>query len=78
MTIAAILDALVAIPKIGALIESLFAQIAIWYCQSAQADTLQAISDAAALGAHAQTTEDRYAAALAWQKALSSPRITPS
>jgi len=54
------------------------AAITLWYCQRAQTQTLSAIADAAALAAHATTDEERYAAADAWQKALSRPRITPS
>ena len=76
--ILAILNALVAIPKIAGYIESLAAAITQWYVARQTAQTLSMISDAAALAAKAQTTEDRYAAAQAWQAALSRGRVTPN
>lgn len=78
MSIAAILNALIAIPKIMGYVESFAASITLWYCQRAQTHTLQAIADAAALGARAKTDEDRYHVAKAWSDALSRPRITPN
>ncbi len=77
MSIALLLNALVAIPQIASLVESFASAVTLWFCQRAQTQTLQAISDAAALAARAQSDEERYASAQAWQAALSRPRITP-
>lgn len=74
----AILNAISAIPKIAGYVEQFAAAVVGWYVSRQKAATLSAIADAAALSAHAQTDEDRYNAAAAWQKALSSPRITNS
>lgn len=71
-----ILNALIAIPKIAGYVESAVQQIVLWYVQRQTAANLSAIADAAALSAHAKTEEDRYAAALSWQKALSRPSVT--
>ena len=76
--IATILNALIAIPKILGFVEQFAAAVTSWYCQRAQSETLKAIADAAALGARAQTDDDRYKVAQAWQSALSKPRITPN
>lgn len=76
--ITTILDALIAIPKIAGYVETAVSAIVLWYCQRATNQTLSAIADAAALAAKASTDAERYAAAQAWQKALSSPRVTPS
>lgn len=76
--ISTILNALVAIPKILGFVEDFASAVTLWYCQRAQASTLKDIADAAALGARAQSDEDRYKAAAAWQAALSKPRITPN
>lgn len=73
-----ILNALIAIPKIAGYVESAVQQIVLWYVQRQTAANLAAISDAAALSAHAQTDEDRYAAAKAWQDALSRPSVSIS
>ena len=77
MTVLGVLNALVAIPQIAGYVESFATQVVLWYCQRATNTTLAAIADAAALGAKAQTTEDRYAVAQAWATALSQPRVTP-
>lgn len=76
--ILAILNALAAIPKIAGYVEAFASYVTLWYCQRAEAQTLQKIADAAALGARAQTDADRYAAAQAWEVALSQPRTTPT
>lgn len=49
--------------------------IMLWYVQSSQSATLSQIADAAAMSARAQTQEDRFKAAEAWQRALSRPRV---
>lgn len=76
MTIGTILSALVALPKIGALIESLISSITLWYIQRQTTQTLSQIADAAALASRAQTDDERYQAAQAWQSALSRSRVS--
>ena len=78
MTIGAILSALAAIPQILSLVESFASSVVLWYCQRATNETLQAIANAAALGARAQTDAERYAVAQAWSAALAKPRVSPS
>ena len=78
MTIGAILSALAAIPQILGLVESFTSAVVLWYCQRANNETLQAIADAAALGARAQTDADRYQVAAAWSAALSRARVSSS
>ena len=73
-----ILSALAAIPSILGYVESFASAVTLWYCQRATNQTLSAIADAAALAAKASTDAERYAAAQAWQTALSTSRITPS
>jgi hypothetical protein len=76
MTIGAVLSALAAIPAIFGYVQSFVAQVMVWYIQNANNQTLSAIADAAALASRAKTDEERYAAAEAWQKALSRPRVS--
>lgn len=78
MTIGAILSALAAIPSIFGYVEKFAGAVTLWWIQRQGNQTLQLIADAAALGARAQTEEERYAVAQAWQTALSRPRITGS
>ena len=70
----AVLNALAAIPKIVGYVESFASLVTSWYVSRQTASTLSAIADAAALAARAQTDEERFAAAAAWQKALSRDR----
>jgi hypothetical protein len=72
----AILNALVAIPKIADLVMQTVSAIVGWYIQKQTSDTLAAIADAAAFAARAQTDEQRYQAAEKWRTALSRPRYT--
>ena len=72
------LNALAASPSILGYVESFASAVTLWYCQRATNQTLSAIADAAALAAKASTDAERYAAAQAWQTALSTSRITPS
>lgn len=74
----AILNALAAIPAILGYVESFAAVVTLWYCQRQTNETLTEIADAAALAANAKTDSDKFAAADAWAKALSRPRVTPS
>lgn len=69
-----ILSFLAAIPKIGEMVNLAVAQVVLWYVGQAKADTISAISDAAALASRASTDEERYQAAEAWRKALSRTR----
>lgn len=71
-----ILNALIAIPKIAGYVEEAAQEIVLWYVGRQQAATLSAIADAAALASRATTDEERYAAAQAWQTALSRPAIS--
>lgn len=78
MTIATILNALAAIPALINFVESTAAAITSWWVARQTTATLTLIADAAALAANASTDADRMAAAVAWQKALSQPRVTAS
>lgn len=69
-----ILSALIAIPKIGALVESLCSVIAAYWLAHQQDANYHAIIDAAALSARAKTKEDRINALKTWQDVLSRPR----
>lgn len=71
-----LLEALIAIPKIGDMVSSVVDAIVSWWVARQTSETLDMIADAAALAARAETDADRYAAAAAWQKALSQPRET--
>lgn len=73
-----ILSALAAIPAILGYVEKFAGAVTLWYLQRQKNETLSQISDAAALAARAVTDDERYAAAEAWQKALSRPRVTLS
>lgn len=73
--IIAILNALIAIPKIAGYVEDLAAAITQWYVARQTSQTLGMIADAAALAARAETDDDRYKAAQAWVDALSRDRI---
>lgn len=75
MSVALILNALVAIPKIAGIVEGICTSIVAWYIQNRTTQTLSQISDAIALTASAQTDQDRLNAMAALQKALSNTRI---
>ena len=74
--IPALLNALIAIPKIADSVNAVVTQITLWYVQRQQAAVLSSIADAAAFAAKAQTDDDRYKAAQMWQDALTKPRTT--
>lgn len=80
MTVAAfiyaLLNALVAIPKIGDLVTSAVSGAVMWYVSRQNNETLSEIADAAAMAARATTDDERYKAAEAWQKALQRPRVS--
>jgi hypothetical protein len=69
-------NALAAIPSIINAVESFAGAVTLWLIQRQNNQALAAIADAAALSSRAQTDADRYAAAQAWQSALSKPRVT--
>lgn len=77
-TFLAILSAISAIPKIGAMIENFVTQLTNWWVQRQNSATLAQIADACNVSINAKTDEDRYAAAAAWQKAFSNPRVSSS
>lgn len=69
-----VLNALVAIPKIGDMVMSAVSAVVLWWANKQTSETLADIIDAANLASRAQTQEERFAAAAAWQKALSRPK----
>lgn len=71
-----LLDALVAIPKIGDMVSAAVTFIVQWWANKQTAETMAKVADAAALSARAKTQEERYAALEMWRSALSRPRIT--
>lgn len=71
-----ILEALIALPKIGSLVMAICAQISRWWIGKQKTDTLELINEAMIATMRAQTDEDRYKAAEAWQLALSRSRIS--
>lgn len=71
-----VLSALAAIPAILGYVEKFCSQVILWYVQRQNNTTLAKIADAAALAARATTDEERYAAAQAWQTALTRPRVS--
>ena len=77
-TVITVLNALAAIPAILGYVESFASAVTLWFCQRATNETLTAISTAADLAASATTDAERFAAAAAWQKALSTSRVTPN
>lgn len=77
MSIGGILSALAAIPKILGYVESFAAAVTLWFVQRQNNATLAEIADAAAMAVRAETDEDRYKSAEAWQRALSRPRVSP-
>ena len=76
VTVIAVLNALVAIPKIGDLVMQIVSGISAWYCAKQTGDTLRAISDACAFAARASNEEERYQAAERWRSALSRDRVS--
>ena len=78
MSIALILNALTAIPAIAGYVQSFVTAIITWWVQKQNNETYAAIADAAALSAKAQSDSDRFAAAAAWEAALSRPRVSSS
>jgi hypothetical protein len=74
--IPAFFTALANIKSIAGYLDQFAGAVMLWYVQRQGTETLSQISDAAALSARAQSDQDRYAAAQAWQTALSRPRVT--
>lgn len=75
MTASAIIGGILGIIKEIPIVNDWFNQLIAAYLAAQTGATLSAISDAAALSARAVTDADRYAAATAWQQALSRERV---
>lgn len=67
--------ALAAIPKILGYLEDFAAGVMLWYVNHSKAANMQAIADAAALSARAETDDEFYAASDAWHSALTRKRV---
>lgn len=76
--VTSLLNGLAAIPLIVGYVESFAQAVITWWVARQNTATLALVADAAALAARAQTTEDRLNADLAWQTALSQPRVSAS
>jgi len=73
--IIAILEALIALPKIGQLVVMFCTNIAAWWVSRQQETTYHEIINAAALSARAKNQEDRVKALQMWRSVLSRPRL---
>lgn len=71
-----VFDGIAAIPAIAGYVEQFAAAVTAWYVQRQTAKQLQAIADAAAMAARAETEDDRYAASKNWVDTLSKPRYS--
>jgi hypothetical protein len=71
----AVLNALIAIPKIAGIVEQLCSAVSAWWISRQNEETYAKIIDAAALAARAKTQEERFIAADTWRAVLSRPRI---
>jgi hypothetical protein len=69
-----ILQALIALPKIGSLIEGWIARFKAWKHDQDLAEVQKKIAEAKAATIAAQTPEERLNAAQKWQEALKKPR----
>lgn len=73
--IGALLEAIIAIPKIGAMFEKYIGMIVAWYLSNVKAENGQAIQDALAFHLkNIDTKEGRLESAKRWQAALSRGR----
>lgn len=70
----AALQAVAAIPKIGAYVEQGCAAIVLWWAQRQDKANQAHILDALAAGMKAQTKEARLEASKKWQDAISRPK----
>lgn len=68
------LQALIALPKIGALIEDFISKFTAWKHDRDLAEVQAKITAAKVASQNAKTDEDRINAAKAWQDALKKPR----
>ena len=73
--IIAILEALVALPKIGQLVMMFCSTVSAWWLSKQQERTYHEIINAAAWSARAQTQEDRIKALQMWRAVLDRPRL---
>jgi hypothetical protein len=71
---AAFLSGVIALAKVIPLIDSAIRQLFALYVVSYDRETLIEIADAAALSARAESQDERFKAADAWQKALTRVR----
>ena len=74
--IIAILEALIAIPKIAGIVQGMISQVVYWWILKQKTDVLAAIADAAAMTAMAESDEDRFQAAATWQAVLKKSRAS--
>jgi len=66
-----ILEALIALPKIGEQISAFLAKIVAWYLSRVREQNKEALADALHFNLKAESKEDRILAAKKWQDALS-------
>lgn len=72
--IALVLQAIIALPKIGAMVEGWVAKFVAWKHQRELEEVTKKISEAKDATKAAETKEDRLNAAQKWQEALKKPR----
>jgi hypothetical protein len=70
-----ILEALIALPKIGEQVEKALISLTAWYEAKTKAEASQAIGNAELAAKAAKTQADRLAAAQKWQEALAKKRV---
>jgi len=68
-----IVEALIALPKIGEQINALLSKLLAWYISRLNNQNKEAITDALHFNLKAESKEDRIKAAKMWQDALSNP-----
>lgn len=70
-TVIKILEAMIALPKIGEQIRELIGAVSAWFMSIQDEANAKKIADAAAFALRAKTEEERYAASQKWRDALS-------
>lgn len=71
-----IVKALAGMPAFTDKVLAIVGEISSWYINQANEATKMKILDAAAMAMRAKNEEQRYAAAEAWRKALSRPKLS--
>ena len=66
-----VIEALIALPKVGEQIRDLINGLTSWWITSQNQHNAHAIADAAAFGLRASTKEERFEASKKWADALS-------